>query len=70
MIYPAFADPDDWALVPTASEIIAALGDNFGVLERFKDGSFGAYIPCDCGTNGMGPTPEDALAELWLATRE
>jgi hypothetical protein len=46
------------------SELIELLGDNFGVLERFHGGEFGAYIPNNCGVNGVANKPVDALALL------
>jgi hypothetical protein len=52
--------------LPTLSELISALGDKFGVLERFKDGTYGSYYPNDIGTSGLGDTPEEAVANLWL----
>lgn len=55
--------------VPTLSELISALGDKFGVLERFKDGTYGSYYPNDIGTSGLGNTPEAAVAKLWLALK-
>jgi len=52
----------------TATELINLLGDNFGVLDRFENGKFGAYKPNDCGINGIGNTPQEALTELLIKT--
>lgn len=54
----------------TVAELISRLGDKFGVLNSFKDGTFGAYIPNDCGVNGLGDTPQEALANLLLESKE
>ena len=48
----------------TVDELIYLLGNKFGVLERFHGGGFGAYIPNDCGVNGIADSPADALALL------
>ena len=53
--------------VPTLEEVIEACGEEFGVLEQFTNGSgWGAYIPNDIGTNGLGKTPLEAVANLYL----
>lgn len=46
------------------TELIAVLGDKFGVLDRLHNGKWGCYIPNDCGVNGIADTPADALAAL------
>ena len=46
------------------TELIAILGDNFGVLDHLRNGQWGCYIPNDCGVNGIADTPADALAAL------
>lgn len=75
-----FPKPDNWQelaftvnldtkerfYMPSLSHLIEACGEKFGVLERFQDGTFGAYIPRDCGINGLGKTPQEAVAKLWL----
>ena len=53
--------------VPTLEELIEACGEKFGVLERFRGGTFGAYVPNDISVNGLGATPAEAIARLWLA---
>ena len=58
----------EWTVkIPTLAELIAGCGNDFGVLDHLRDGSWGAYIPNDIGTNGLGSTPEEAVARLWLA---
>ena len=56
----------EYQIIPayTVVELINILGANFGVLERFRNGTFGAYIPNDCGVNGLGISPQEALANL------
>ncbi len=54
----------------TVAELIELLGEKFGVLERFKDGGFGAYIPNDIGVSATGKKVADVLAELLEKTRE
>ncbi len=54
----------------TVAELISRLGDKFGILERFKDNTYGAYIPNDCGVNGLGENPQEALANLLINTYE
>lgn len=53
-------------IIPTLSELIDACGNDFCCLDRFEDDTFGAYIRNDIGTNGLGSTPEEAVAKLWL----
>lgn len=50
----------DWGI----GRILRELGDRFGVLERFKDGKWGCYVPNDIGISATGDTPEDVLLEL------
>jgi hypothetical protein len=56
---------------PTLSELIEACGNGFGKLQRSPGNGFDAY-PAD-GVSGhtpvpkRGPTPEEAVARLWLA---
>lgn len=52
----------------TVAELINLLGKKFGVLERFLTGEYGAYIPNDCGVNGFGKKPQEALANLLINT--
>lgn len=52
----------------TIPELIHLLGKRFGVLERFHDGKFGAYIPHDIAVHGIGETPTEALGNLLLRT--
>lgn len=52
----------------TIAELVALLGDRFGVLERFHDGTFGAYVPHDIGTSAVGDHIPDVLAELLCKT--
>lgn len=52
--------------LPTIAEMIVALDNRFGVLERFHGGGFGAYFPNDIGRSGTGATPLLALMRLWL----
>jgi len=54
----------------TVAELIKLLGKKFGVLERFPGRTYGAYIPNNCGVNGMGKTPQEALANLLINTNE
>lgn len=53
------------AYSPTLSELIEACGDKFGELCRNADGSFSASGKF--GVEMDGPTPEEAVAALWLA---
>lgn len=52
----------------TVAELIFILGKKFGILDKFKNGEFGAYIPNDCSVHGMGKTPCEALANLIIKT--
>lgn len=51
---------------PSLEELIEACGDRFGVLDHFNNGRWGAYVPRDIGTNGIGNTPSEAVAALYL----
>lgn len=64
---------------PTLSELIEACGDGFGFLIRLGDRKYAAYQPPTPTTDmnawlkgetvasaGMGETPEEAVAYLWL----
>jgi hypothetical protein len=48
-----FADVEHIA-APTLEELIEASGDQLGVIDHFQCGTWGAYIPRDIGTNGLG----------------
>lgn len=54
----------------TVAELLELLGDKFGVLERFKQGGYGAYIPNDIGTSATGEKVADVLAELLMKVYE
>lgn len=66
----------EWVRCPTLSELIAACGDKFGSLWRAESDIevvFGAkaewnYQNDEATTRGVfGKTPEEAVANLWLA---
>ena len=50
-------------LVPTLSELIEACGEELDMIRHWAT-KWGAYGPT---TRGMGATPEEAVARLWLA---
>ncbi len=59
------------AFFPTLSEIIEACGDRFDYLIRRKTGGWAVHS-WDGGdtygnTVGLGSTPEEAVANLWIA---
>lgn len=65
----------DYAYVPTLSELIAACGTKFGILERDKNTGVW-YCVSDIegdrktvaeGSYSAAETPEEAVATLWLA---
>lgn len=61
----------DIALVPTLSELIAACGEDFVWLRRDADGGWSGiggnenWLEGSC--HQLGTTPEEAVANLWLA---
>lgn len=56
---------------PDLEELIDACGDRFGVLERFKNNKgWGCYVPNDCAINGLGKTPKEAVANLYLELKK
>lgn len=71
----------EWVLIPTLSELIAACGEEFGNLGRYKWPSGDSrsdwlatqqYEAKNLGKNekGEGSTPEEAVAKLWLSLRK
>lgn len=56
-----------WVYVPTLSELIEACGEEFYALESgVKHGDWIAKAN-EVGIYAEGPTPEEAVAKLWLA---
>ncbi len=55
---------------PTLSELISALGDNFGGINHYpyeSNNKFRAYSRNGISKELYGQTPEEAVAKLWLA---
>lgn len=50
--------------IPTLSELIAACGNEFGCLNNNE--TFWQANHCTESIEGIGPTPEEAVAMLWL----
>jgi hypothetical protein len=68
--YGAMAMEDGGRLgFPTLEELIEACGDRFGSLEKTSIGIFSAYKKNDMMVNGIGATPTDAVAKLFLALK-
>lgn len=71
LLYPgnpyAYGMEDKQVYAPTLEELIEACGERFGTLERTSIGVFGAYKKGDMMVNGVGSTPTEAVARLWLA---
>lgn len=62
------------AMAPSLSELIEACGSRFDYLERGLDGrwyayheNFGDSIEESIDDSGIGSTPEEAVANLWLS---
>jgi len=58
------------AYLPTLPELIDALGDDFGVLERSDDPDAPhrwMALSADSMVTRSGDTPEEAVAKLWIA---
>lgn len=69
--------PDDPIEIPTLSDLIEACGDNLHCLVHITHGGIDSDKKFwSAGYNAMakdwcnGPTPEEAVANLWLALRE
>ena len=71
----AFGENGKVYLFPTLSELIEACGKDFGMLinmssdnkQKFEAYSDTDYGPSPSGLKGNGATPEEAVANLWLA---
>lgn len=50
----------------TVAELIELLGNKLGVIDHFKNGEWGAYIPNDIGVSATGKYLPDVLAELLM----
>lgn len=61
---------DDWIAAPSLSELIDACGNDFGdLLWNPKSKKWSAHtqkLPIQEGHYSSGPTPEEAVAKLWL----
>lgn len=60
-----------WTIaVPTLSELIKICGEDFAWLHRKADGKYlwvaSTFYDDREGVNGIGITPEEAVANLWL----
>lgn len=57
---------DDVYSAFTVAELIELLGNKLGVIDHFKNGEWGAYIPNDIGVSATGKYLPDVLAELLM----
>ena len=55
---------DDYVSLPTLSELIEECGDRFASLMKSNTNWIAISIN---GINEIGPTPEESVANLWLA---
>jgi hypothetical protein len=60
--------PSDRIYAPTLEELIEACGIKFFSLEQATENNWHAsYRITDKASNASGPTPNEAVARLWLA---